>query len=327
MWYHRNTDNDPLMTRSVCPFPVGSQSDRTLRSSTNAAPILSVGICKCIIIIRYRLILYHYCCVLAIATSQPVPTSTLSLPPIQKTSSSPFSSPIPTPSPLQPVTTPPHTDKTTPQQVTTPPNTAPSTAKTTPQQVTTPPNTAKTTAQQVTIPPNTAKTIPQQVTTSSETKPKSVTDTPDSGLSQEVIGGIAGVGGVTFLFILIALVIVTIVAIIRKFKKSCAFPKSKEILTTDEGDKAFSMKMQENESTPHIPVTANEAYATTVPNQEHVSIDTENYACISEGETYKLQRNDASHIPQPFLYLPTVPMAPLTLLQLTGKKTPMSLFQ
>ena len=49
VWFHRSTDNDPLMSRgraSVCPFPVGSQADRVLRSVTNAAPMLSVGICK-----------------------------------------------------------------------------------------------------------------------------------------------------------------------------------------------------------------------------------------------------------------------------------------
>ena len=49
VWYHRNTNDDPLRTRgelSVCPFPVGSASDRELMSSTNAAPMLSVGICK-----------------------------------------------------------------------------------------------------------------------------------------------------------------------------------------------------------------------------------------------------------------------------------------
>ena len=49
VWYHRNTKSNPLMTRgpvSVCPHPVGSQADRVLKSSTNAAPMLSVDICK-----------------------------------------------------------------------------------------------------------------------------------------------------------------------------------------------------------------------------------------------------------------------------------------
>ena len=49
VWYHRNTDDDPLTTSgmvSVCPYPVGSQSGRILMSSTNAAPMLSVDICK-----------------------------------------------------------------------------------------------------------------------------------------------------------------------------------------------------------------------------------------------------------------------------------------
>ena len=50
VWYHRNNPpDDSLMSRgdlSVCPFPVGSQSGRILMSSTNAAPMLSVGICK-----------------------------------------------------------------------------------------------------------------------------------------------------------------------------------------------------------------------------------------------------------------------------------------
>ena len=51
VWYHRNTDNDPLPSRdmSVYPFPVGPQSGKILRSSTNAAPMLSVDICKCIV--------------------------------------------------------------------------------------------------------------------------------------------------------------------------------------------------------------------------------------------------------------------------------------
>ena len=49
VWYHRNTDNDPLTTRgeiSVCPFPAGSQSDKVLKSFTNAAPMLSVDLSK-----------------------------------------------------------------------------------------------------------------------------------------------------------------------------------------------------------------------------------------------------------------------------------------
>ena len=50
VWYHRNNPpDDPLMIigeASVCPFPVGSQTNRELMSSTNAAPMLSVGICK-----------------------------------------------------------------------------------------------------------------------------------------------------------------------------------------------------------------------------------------------------------------------------------------
>ena len=47
VWYHTSTD--PIMGRGdpgVCPFPVGSQTNRILRSSTNAGPILSVAICK-----------------------------------------------------------------------------------------------------------------------------------------------------------------------------------------------------------------------------------------------------------------------------------------
>ena len=59
VWYHRNTSNDPLPSRgmSVCPFPVGSQSNRELRSSTNAAPMLSVDICK---YIPNTYVLYHH---------------------------------------------------------------------------------------------------------------------------------------------------------------------------------------------------------------------------------------------------------------------------
>ena len=49
VWYHTSTGPDPIMGRgdpAVCPFPVGSQSDRLLRSPTNAGPVLSVGVCK-----------------------------------------------------------------------------------------------------------------------------------------------------------------------------------------------------------------------------------------------------------------------------------------
>ena len=49
VWYHRNTVDDPLVgiaDPAICPHPVGSQTNRVLISSTNAAPILSVDICK-----------------------------------------------------------------------------------------------------------------------------------------------------------------------------------------------------------------------------------------------------------------------------------------
>ncbi len=47
VWYHTNTDSDPLIYGGLeCPFPVGSSTGRLLRSFTSAAPVLSVSICK-----------------------------------------------------------------------------------------------------------------------------------------------------------------------------------------------------------------------------------------------------------------------------------------
>ena len=50
VWYHTSTGLDRIMGRgdpAVCPFPVGSQPNRILRSSTNAAPMLSIDLCEC----------------------------------------------------------------------------------------------------------------------------------------------------------------------------------------------------------------------------------------------------------------------------------------
>ena len=45
IWYHTNSDDDPLIfLNGDCPYPIGSQS--VLKSSTNAGPILSVEIGK-----------------------------------------------------------------------------------------------------------------------------------------------------------------------------------------------------------------------------------------------------------------------------------------
>ena len=47
VWYHTSTKRDPLIHgRHDCPFPVGSSTGRNLRSFTNAAPVLSVSVCK-----------------------------------------------------------------------------------------------------------------------------------------------------------------------------------------------------------------------------------------------------------------------------------------
>ena len=47
VWYHARTAGHPLITGDPdCLFPVGTQIDRILISSINAAPVLSVSICK-----------------------------------------------------------------------------------------------------------------------------------------------------------------------------------------------------------------------------------------------------------------------------------------
>ena len=48
IWYHTNTDADPLMATGdeTCPFPVGVQAGRILRSSTSRGPIISLDIGK-----------------------------------------------------------------------------------------------------------------------------------------------------------------------------------------------------------------------------------------------------------------------------------------
>ena len=47
VWYHINNETDPLITMGgTCPYRIGSEADRILRSFTNAGPILSVGIGK-----------------------------------------------------------------------------------------------------------------------------------------------------------------------------------------------------------------------------------------------------------------------------------------
>ena len=43
VWYG---STDGVHTRPDCPFPVGSETNRFLRSSTNAAPVISVSTCK-----------------------------------------------------------------------------------------------------------------------------------------------------------------------------------------------------------------------------------------------------------------------------------------
>lgn len=44
VWYHVNTEEDPLMTAGLvtCLFPTGTQSNRILRSFTSAAPVISI---------------------------------------------------------------------------------------------------------------------------------------------------------------------------------------------------------------------------------------------------------------------------------------------
>ena len=269
VWYHRNTDNDPLVSRgeaSVCPFPVGSQADRVLRSSTNAAPMLSVDICKCIVDVLLHYNYYHSIATFSCPPS-PMPFSSSSPPLMQRTSSLPHPSPTPTP-----------TSTSTPVQISTS------------QPITTPVslNTSKSTSQPfITLPETDETTITMPFNT-------------NSGLSQEAIGGIAGVGGVILLFILIVVLIVSIIIFKRKFKQMST-------PTVDEGGEMFNMKMQKNESyisTPYIPVTTNEAYATTVPlspTQEYDSIDIRNYATIDKEKNVQNIEIDVSvatpHIP------------------------------
>ena len=46
VWYH-TYESEPLFLGGLyCQFPVGSETSRSLMSSTNAAPVLSVSLCK-----------------------------------------------------------------------------------------------------------------------------------------------------------------------------------------------------------------------------------------------------------------------------------------
>ena len=106
-----------------------------------------------------------------------------------------------------------------------------------------------------------------------------------------------------FLFILIVVLIVSIIIFKRKFEQTSA----SDTPIVDEGGETFNMKMQENESyisTPHIPVTTNEAYVTTVPLSLTQECDTENYATINtkgNAPNIEIEKNDVSiatpHIP------------------------------
>lgn len=51
IWYHTNTREEPLVNSgsTICPFPVGPESDKTLRSHMRAAPMLSVDIGESIV--------------------------------------------------------------------------------------------------------------------------------------------------------------------------------------------------------------------------------------------------------------------------------------
>ena len=47
VWYHINTDNEPLVRGEPnCPIPVGTEANRILKSFTNAGPFVSVDMCK-----------------------------------------------------------------------------------------------------------------------------------------------------------------------------------------------------------------------------------------------------------------------------------------
>ena len=106
-----------------------------------------------------------------------------------------------------------------------------------------------------------------------------------------------------FLFILIVVLIVSIIIFKRKFKQM----STSDTPTVDEGGETFSMRMQENESyisTPHIPVTTNEAYATTVPLSPNQEYDIQNYATIDmkgNAQNIEIEKNDffvaTPHIP------------------------------
>ena len=56
IWYYTNSAADPLRSNGPplsCLFKVGSQPNRALKSFTNAAPIISIDMCK------YRSIIEH----------------------------------------------------------------------------------------------------------------------------------------------------------------------------------------------------------------------------------------------------------------------------
>ena len=46
VWYHTSPNSELNIGAHNCPFPVGTETDGIMMSSTNAAPILSVSICK-----------------------------------------------------------------------------------------------------------------------------------------------------------------------------------------------------------------------------------------------------------------------------------------
>ena len=66
VWYHSGNDDDTLISgASNCPFPVGTQIDRILTSFTNAAPVLSVSLCKFnILVCIFTCMAVHIICIL-----------------------------------------------------------------------------------------------------------------------------------------------------------------------------------------------------------------------------------------------------------------------
>ena len=133
----------------------------------------------------------------------------------------------------------------------------------------------------------------------------SVASTPCSSSSGVAVGVAVGV---VVVILLITIAVISAVIILKRqsiiiiFKRKFKQTSASDTPTVDEGG-----MMQENESyisTPHIPVTTNEAYATTVPLSPNQEYDIQNYATIDtkgNAQNIETEKNDVSvatpHIP------------------------------